>query len=255
MEVRPVPRHEMDELLPLIAGYQKFYGAEPDVERNRSFFSRFLDPSDEGLLLGAWSDGALAGFATLYWFFSSTKAADSVLMNDLFVRDDLRGAGIGRALINSALDEARQRGAAHLEWFTAPDNLVAQRLYDSMAGAFYMARLRDQRRRADGQATDQRPGSWRRDGPGQRSVRGRWTGGLARTARARTAPNRRMTAFSHYGHSNRVVSVLAHCFHRPTFTPAISSHRASDPSPRRQAAGSKGQMGCKNSALEDPQLH
>jgi GNAT superfamily N-acetyltransferase len=135
VDVHAVTRDEMDELLPLIAGYQKFYGAEPDVERNRRFFSRFLHPSDEGLLLGAWVDGALAGYATLYWFFSSTKAAESVLMNDLFVRDDIRGAGIGRALIDSALDEARLRGAAHLEWFTAPDNLVAQRLYDSMIGA------------------------------------------------------------------------------------------------------------------------
>jgi GNAT superfamily N-acetyltransferase len=77
----------------------------------------------------------MVGFATLYWFFSSTKAAESVLMNDLFVRDDIRGKGIGRALIQNALDEARRRGAAHLEWFTAPDNVTAQRLYDSVPGA------------------------------------------------------------------------------------------------------------------------
>jgi GNAT superfamily N-acetyltransferase len=134
-EVRPIRAQELDELLPLIAGYQKFYGAEPDLERNRRFFSRFLDPSDEGLLLGAWVDGHLAGFATLYWFFSSTKAAETVLMNDLFVREGVRGTGTGRALINRALEEARRRGAAHLEWFTAPDNLTAQRLYDSMPGA------------------------------------------------------------------------------------------------------------------------
>jgi GNAT superfamily N-acetyltransferase len=135
VEVRPIAPKEMEELLPLIAGYQTFYDAEPDDERNRTFFSRFLHPSDEGLLLGAWVDGRLSGFATLYWFFSSTKAADSVLMNDLFVREDVRGAGVGRALIARALDEARRRGAAHLEWFTAPDNVKAQRLYDSVAGA------------------------------------------------------------------------------------------------------------------------
>ena len=135
LEVRPIGRHELDELLPLIAGYQRFYGAQPDDERNRTFFSRFLHPSDEGLLLGAWLGGRLVGFATLYWFFSSTKAAESVLMNDVFVREDVRGAGIGRALINSALDHAQLRGAAHLEWFTAPDNVTAQRLYDSVPGA------------------------------------------------------------------------------------------------------------------------
>jgi GNAT superfamily N-acetyltransferase len=135
VEVRPIRLDELEGALPLIAGYQTFYGAHPDAERNRTFFSRFVDPSPEGLLLGAWVDGALVGFATLYWFFSSTKAADSVLMNDLFVRQDVRGGGVGRALIASALGEARKRGAAHLEWLTAPDNAVAQRLYDSVPGA------------------------------------------------------------------------------------------------------------------------
>lgn len=135
IDVRPIDRSELGALLPLVAGYQTFYGAEPDVERNGRFFSRFLHPSDVGLLLGAWVNGDLAGFATLYWFFSSTKAADSVLMNDLFVREDVRGAGIGRALIQSAIDETRRRGAAHLEWYTSPENLAAQRLYDSLPGA------------------------------------------------------------------------------------------------------------------------
>ena len=135
VEVRPLRETELDQVLPLIAGYQTFYGARPDPERNRTFFSRFLHPSEEGLLLGAWADGSLVGFATLYWFFSSTKAAESVLMNDLFVQEGTRGKGIGRALIQEALDEARRRGAAHLEWFTAPDNANAQRLYDSVPGA------------------------------------------------------------------------------------------------------------------------
>src|ERR1700693_1041849 len=105
VDVRPIEQRDLEELLPLVAGYQRFYGAEPDVDRNRRFFSRFLHPSDEGLLLGAWVDGALSWFATLYWFFSSTKATDTVLMNDLFVLENVRGAGIGRALIQSALDE------------------------------------------------------------------------------------------------------------------------------------------------------
>jgi GNAT superfamily N-acetyltransferase len=135
VEVRPINAQELEELLPLVAGYQSFYGSEPDVERNRRFFSRFLEPSNDGLLLGAWMSGSMAGFATLYWFFSSTKASDSVLLNDLFVRAEFRGAGIGRALIERALDETRRRGARHLEWYTSPDNATAQRLYDSLPGA------------------------------------------------------------------------------------------------------------------------
>jgi GNAT superfamily N-acetyltransferase len=135
VQVRPIRRQELEELLPLVEGYQRFYGATPDAESNRRFFSRFLHPSDEGLLLGAWADGGLVGFATLYWFHSSTKAVDTVLMNDLFVQQGVRGGGIGRALIQAALEETRRRGAGHLEWYTAPDNVAAQRLYDSFPGA------------------------------------------------------------------------------------------------------------------------
>ena len=74
VEVRPIQMGEIEDLLPLVAGYQMFYGAAPDPERNRRFFCRFVHPSQDGLLLGAWVEGRLAGFATLYWFFSSTRA-------------------------------------------------------------------------------------------------------------------------------------------------------------------------------------
>jgi ribosomal protein S18 acetylase RimI-like enzyme len=135
VEVRPVRREELEQLLPLVAGYQRFYESEPDEGRNREFFARFIEPSEDGLLLGAWSGERLVGFATLYWFHSSTKAADAVLMNDLFVADDVRGGGVGRALIEAALEVAGRRGAVHVEWSTAPDNVRAQRLYDRMPGA------------------------------------------------------------------------------------------------------------------------
>ena len=119
-------------LLPLIAEYQRFYGAEPDDVRNRAFFARFVAPSDAGALLAAWDaeiDEPL-GFATLYWSFSSVRAREVALMNDLFVAEDARGRGIGRALIDAAREAARRRGLHTLSWTTAPDNATAQRLYD-----------------------------------------------------------------------------------------------------------------------------
>jgi GNAT superfamily N-acetyltransferase len=131
-EIAPVAAAEFERLLPLIAAYQRFYEvADVDTERNRAFFRRFLAPSEDGLLLGARDGGELVGYACLYWHFSSLAAAESVLMNDLFVSEAARGRGVGRALIEASAALARERGAAHLEWATAPDNLTAQRLYDS----------------------------------------------------------------------------------------------------------------------------
>jgi GNAT superfamily N-acetyltransferase len=132
IEIAPVAAAELERVLPLIAAYQRFYEVEKvDEEGNRGFFRRFLSPSDDGLLLGARDDGEIVGFACLYWHFSSLAAAETVLMNDLFVVEGARGRGVGRALIEASASVARERGAGSLEWATAPDNATAQRLYDS----------------------------------------------------------------------------------------------------------------------------
>jgi GNAT superfamily N-acetyltransferase len=137
IQVGPVREDEFETLLPLIAAYQRFYEVEDiDDERNRAFFRRFLAPSQDGELLAARDEsGAILGYACLYWHFSSLVAAETVLMNDLFVTAEARGRGIGRALIEASRTVARRRGAAWLEWATAPDNHTAQRLYDSMTSA------------------------------------------------------------------------------------------------------------------------
>jgi GNAT superfamily N-acetyltransferase len=132
VEIAPLAAAELEEVLPLIAAYQRFYEVEEiDEERNRAFFRSFLAPSEDGLLLGARRDGRLVGYACLYWHFSSLEACESVLMNDLFVVEEMRGAGVGRALIEATAEIARERGVPFVEWATAPDNATAQRLYDS----------------------------------------------------------------------------------------------------------------------------
>ena len=130
--VRPVRASELDQVLPLVAGYQRFYGAEPHADRNRAFFARFIAPSEAGLLLGAWAERMPAGFACLYWTHSSVRAEDIAVLNDLFVAPGHRGLGIGRALIEAAAEAARARGMRRMEWMTAPDNAAAQRLYERM---------------------------------------------------------------------------------------------------------------------------
>ena len=132
MRIESITEGQFERLLPLIAAYQRFYEAEQiDEARNRAFFARFIAPSEDGTLLGAWREEELVGYACLYWSFTSTVPAETVLMNDLYVDPAIRGEGVGRALIEASAAIGRERGAQRLEWATAPDNETAQRLYDS----------------------------------------------------------------------------------------------------------------------------
>jgi GNAT superfamily N-acetyltransferase len=131
VRVEPISPGQLEPLLSLIADYQRFYEVEEiDEERNRTFFARFVAPSDRGLLLGAWLGEELAGYACLYWHFTSLVPAETVLMNDLYVTKRFRGRGVGGALIEASAAVASERGAHQLEWATQPDNKTAQRLYD-----------------------------------------------------------------------------------------------------------------------------
>ena len=59
----------------MIAAYQRFYEVEEiDEERNHAFFSRFLAPSEDGMLIGAWRGDELVGYACLDWHFTSRRA-------------------------------------------------------------------------------------------------------------------------------------------------------------------------------------
>jgi GNAT superfamily N-acetyltransferase len=132
VRVEPISAEQLDQLLPLIAAYQRFYEVEDvDEGRNRAFFARFLAPSEDGLLLGARRGEQLLGYACLYWHLDSLRATETVLMNDLYVVEAARGQGVGRALIEASATIARERGAQHLHWVTSPDNRTARRLYDS----------------------------------------------------------------------------------------------------------------------------
>ena len=130
--VRPATVADLDALLPLIAEYQRFYGADPDDGRNREFFRRFLVPSDDGVLLGAWDGDVAVGFACVYWTYSSVSAADVALLNDLLVSSTNRSQGVGERLVLAVAEAAREHGCVRLEWRTAPDNERAQRLYDRL---------------------------------------------------------------------------------------------------------------------------
>ncbi len=132
IDIRPVTVEELPEILPLIAAYQEFYEVEDiDRDRNLSFFSRFVGENDDGWIHAAWDGDLPVGFACYYLHKSSFAVTDTVLLNDLYVSESVRGQGIGRRFIETGRELARGVGSPVLEWATAPDNTRAQALYDS----------------------------------------------------------------------------------------------------------------------------
>ena len=123
---------DLADLLPLLRGYCDFYRVAPSDEDLVAVCRALIaDPDREGLqLIARDENGRAVGFATIYWSWSTTQAARLGVMNDLFVAEGSRGAGVAEGLIDACRKECARRGVPRLAWQTAPENRRAQAVYE-----------------------------------------------------------------------------------------------------------------------------
>lgn len=120
----------LDDLVPLFNGYRMFYKQESDMDSAKTFLKERIQ-NKESIIYMAYIKEEAVGFTQLYPLFSSVSMKPMYLLNDLYVKSNYRGKGIGEALINTAkaLCEKHQNKGLALQ--TATDN-PAQKLYERL---------------------------------------------------------------------------------------------------------------------------
>lgn len=73
----------------------------------------------------------VAGYALFFHNFSSWRGKRGLFLEDLYVRPERRGHGIGKALFSAVLRLARERGCARMEWLVLDWNQTAIDFYRS----------------------------------------------------------------------------------------------------------------------------
>lgn len=131
VRVRRAGADDLDLLAPLFDAYRVFYGQASDLEAAHRFLA-VRQAAGESLLLIAELEGEPVGFVQLYPFFSSVRLTRLLVLNDLYVAEGARRAGVARALLGGAAELARDRGCTGLMLETADDNVAAQALYDKL---------------------------------------------------------------------------------------------------------------------------
>lgn len=134
--IRPAIASDRDQWDPLWQGYLKFYQAEMAAELTDLLWQRILDSAQEIQARVAEDDatGKLIGLVHFFPHAHTWYANRICYLNDLFVSPDIRGGGIGEALIDAVVDEARQQAWAEVYWHTQHHNSVARGLYDKITG-------------------------------------------------------------------------------------------------------------------------
>jgi GNAT superfamily N-acetyltransferase len=92
-------------------------------------------------------DGEVVGFTLWFLSFSTFRGGHGIYLEDLFVRPDRRGTGLGRALLTELAEECVRRGYARLEWAVLEWNEPAIGFYTSLGavprGGWSVFRLTD----------------------------------------------------------------------------------------------------------------
>jgi GNAT superfamily N-acetyltransferase len=115
-----------------LAGYEHLESEmEATVEGLRQTI--FIDKGAEALI--AEYDGKAAGFALYFHNYSTFKGKPGLYLEDLFVKPELRGRGIGRALLQKVAGIAALRGCGRFEWACLDWNTPSIAFYKSIGAA------------------------------------------------------------------------------------------------------------------------
>lgn len=81
-------------------------------------------------------DGTPQGFALFFHNFSTFEGKPGIYLEDLFVRPEARGSGLGKALLSHLAALVIERDCARLEWSVLDWNAPAIGFYKSLGAKF-----------------------------------------------------------------------------------------------------------------------
>jgi GNAT superfamily N-acetyltransferase len=131
--LRPAGPDDAEILVSLIlelAEYEKMTDeAQPDAEALRAHLDPDANPRCDALLAEDDATGEAVGFALFFQNYSTFLSRWGIYLEDLYVKPEFRGEGIGFALLKRVAEIADERGCRRLEWSVLNWNQLAIDFY------------------------------------------------------------------------------------------------------------------------------
>ena len=132
VKIRPVATGDHARWREMFLAYGEFYKVTVSPETLQTVWD-WIHDADEPFWadMAVAEDGALVGLTQYQLMHRSLGGSQVVYLSDLFVEPGIRGAGIGRALIDHVIAFAKTRGLPNVRWLTQEFNYPARKLYDT----------------------------------------------------------------------------------------------------------------------------
>ncbi len=131
--IRPVAERDLDEVLELIHDLAAYERSPQSVAIDRDLLAAALfgrSPRVFGHV--AEAEGRVVGMAIWFVTFSTWTGHHGIYLEDLYVRPEARGGGIGRALVAELAALAQREHYTRIEWSVLDWNEPALAFYRSI---------------------------------------------------------------------------------------------------------------------------
>ena len=133
LTIRPAAPDEAALVLGFIRELADYERLTPEVAATRKDIAAALFGPNPRVFcdIAEWA-GQPAGFALWFYTFSTFRGRHGIYLEDLFVRPEHRGRGIGKALIVELARRCMAEGLARLDWAVLDWNAPSIAFYESL---------------------------------------------------------------------------------------------------------------------------
>ncbi|MBB3147402.1 GNAT superfamily N-acetyltransferase [Phyllobacterium trifolii] len=134
VQIRPLQKSDEAQWRRLWTAYLAFYETTVPEEVYQTTFARLTSGANHeyrGFI--AEFEGKSVGLTHYLFHRHNWSIEDVCYLQDLYADPEVRGKGVGRALIEAVHAEAAKSGAHSVYWTTNQDNKTARQLYDRIA--------------------------------------------------------------------------------------------------------------------------
>lgn len=129
--VRPVQPGDVPELLTMIRELADYERSLDEVHATEEHLRRSLFADAPAVFghVAVTADGRVAGMALWFLSYSTWLGAHGLYLEDLYVRPEHRGSGVGRLLLQTLARICVARGYPRFEWWVLDWNQSARSVY------------------------------------------------------------------------------------------------------------------------------
>jgi len=135
-EIRQAEEDDVPEILVLIKALAEYEHLADEVVATEELLKITLfginSPAEVQI---AYNKNQTLGFALYFRTFSTFLGRPGIYLEDLYVRESVRGKGVGEALLRRTAKRAREIGGGRLEWSVLNWNEPAINFYQKMGAS------------------------------------------------------------------------------------------------------------------------